>query len=300
MTSALTATHPAALLTGGAARWPCTASFAPTAAATSPPLAARGGPNIEGLKGGRQHPFGATRPANAAATRGMRPIRAGPLGRYSGGREGGGPLMRTSILYDRMKTLRAKDKDPAEDQAIVPSICVDSAKRQTPSAKDYPALIEHLLSTPAEEMKFEGIRCSHLLTPVFLAHIAAQVARRAGGCAGLGTIAALQALDSWVRVTREGLDAADPDEVPAPAHTPPITTAGDKLSALLSAAGGGVDVLRCAIVELARAREIDDALLTLLSENAYRARVGGDYERGSFLTKVAEVCIREKNAASEQ
>jgi len=59
-------------------------------------------------------------------------------------------------------------------------------------------------------------------------------------------------------------------------------------------------VLRCAIVELARAREIDDALLTLLSENAYRARVGGDYERGSFLTKVAEVCIREKNAASEQ
>lgn len=52
--------------------------------------------------------------------------------------------------------------------------------------------------------------------------------------------------------------------------------------------------------KLARAGEIDDVLLVMLRSNADNASSSGDDGRANFLYKLADVCVREKKAASEE
>lgn len=54
---------------------------------------------------------------------------------------------------------------------------------------------------------------------------------------------------------------------------------------------------RGAIIELARAGEVDDVLLVMINSNGDNARDSGDPGRANFLYKLAEVCVREKKAA---
>ena len=59
----------------------------------------------------------------------------------------------------------------------------------------------------------------------------------------------------------------------------------------------GVDALRDEIVDMAEKKEVDDALMAILTGNAANAEAEGDQGRAKFLYKVAEVCLREKKNA---
>ena len=63
---------------------------------------------------------------------------------------------------------------------------------------------------------------------------------------------------------------------------------------MMAAAANGVDALRAEIVRMAEAREVDDALMAILTGNAANAEAEGDDGRAKFLYKIAEVCLREK------
>ena len=62
---------------------------------------------------------------------------------------------------------------------------------------------------------------------------------------------------------------------------------------------GAINVLleAGARVDLAKAGEVDDVLVSLLQSNALNAEEAGDDGRAKFLRKVAEVCVRERSAA---
>ena len=72
---------------------------------------------------------------------------------------------------------------------------------------------------------------------------------------------------------------------------------GEKFDILMTCAASGVDALRNAIIDLAKAGEVDDVLVSLLQSNALNAEEAGDDGRAKFLRKVAEVCVRERSAA---
>eukprot|EP00740_Mantoniella_antarctica_P008326 CAMPEP_0181381040 /NCGR_PEP_ID=MMETSP1106-20121128/19897_1 /TAXON_ID=81844 /ORGANISM="Mantoniella antarctica, Strain SL-175" /LENGTH=282 /DNA_ID=CAMNT_0023500173 /DNA_START=148 /DNA_END=992 /DNA_ORIENTATION=+ len=233
----------------------------------------------------RQATLGASRRGRAASTPRGRSARAGPPsdgngggGGGDGGAEGmggeGGEMKDTNVLYERMKALQEKeaaetsalvDAAVEQDQAVVAGIRGDAAERQTPAVGDFPALIEHLLSTPMEAMENEGVRCGPLLTKVFQAHIAAQM-RRASATGPMGdeVVAELQALEVWVHEARE--KQADRDDAmrrrtqsaerranpvednqeerdvsgtraPAPEYPTPVMTVSDKFRILMTAAG---------------------------------------------------------------
>ena len=181
-----------------------------------------------------------------------------------------------------------------------------------------------------EAMDLEGVRCAPLLTKAFSAHIdlRAREAAARGDEAGDDALAELQLLASWVSEQRErqeerddaarrrqrqtrqtgggggsgGTDAAvasndesTHDRVRGSVSFPtPLRTAGDKFASLMAAAADGVDALRAEIVSMAEAREVDDALMAILTGNAANAEAEGDDGRAKFLYKIAEVCLREK------
>ena len=180
-------------------------------------------------------------------------------------------------------------------------------------------MVEHLLSTPVEAMDYEGVRCGPLLTKGFVDYIASEMrAASAQGPAGEDALVELQALEQWVAMARDkqaarddalrrrkAMAERDPAASPAdqftpsssPAYPTPVKTVGEKFRILMASAANGVDALRGAIIELARAGEIDESLLALLQANADNARAADDDGRANFLAKVREVCIREDKAA---
>ena len=132
----------------------------------------------------------------------------------------------------------------------------------------------------------------------------------------------LQALEEWVMVARERQSERDdnarrakaieenggeaPLVVPinANANSDPSSSdstskfnTGEKFDILMTCAASGVDALRNAIIDLAKAGEVDDVLVSLLQSNALNAEEAGDDGRAKFLRKVAEVCVRERSAA---
>ena len=169
-----------------------------------------------------------------------------------------------------------------------------------------------------EAMDFEGVRCAPLLTKAFSAHIdlRAREAAARGDEAGDDALAELQLLASWVSEQRErqeerddaarrrqrqtdapttgGTDAAVASNDESVSFPTPLRTAGDKFASLMAAAANGVDALRAEIVSMAEAREVDDALMAILTGNAANAEAEGDDGRAKFLYKIAEVCLREK------
>ena len=184
-----------------------------------------------------------------------------------------------------------------------------------------------------EAMDYEGVRCAPLLTKAFSAHIdlRAREAASRGTEEGDETVAELTLLAAWVTEQRErqeerddaerrrrlqskqsseGVNASEPvvntdspetvtsDPVSYPT---PLRTAGDKFAVLTAAASRGVDALRDEIVDMAKKKEVDDALMAILTGNAANAEAEGDEGRAKFLYKVAEVCLREKkNAGSDR
>jgi hypothetical protein len=208
-------------------------------------------------------------------------------------------------------------------------------KKTKIAAGAFDALIEHILSTPMEAMDYEGVRCAPLLTKAFSAHIdlRAREAASRGTEEGDETVAELTLLAAWVTEQRErqeerddaerrrrlqskqsseGVNASDasnvhtdsPETVTSdePVSYPtPLRTAGDKFAVLMAAASRGVDALRDEIVDMAEKKEVDDALMAILTGNAANAEAEGDEGRAKFLYKVAEVCLREKkNAGSDR
>lgn len=172
-----------------------------------------------------------------------------------------------------------------------------------------------------EAMDFEGVRCAPLLTKAFSAHVdlRAREAAARGDEAGDDALAELQLLASWVSEQRErqeerddaarrrqrqtddgggGTNAAggtdDFSKSGSVSFPTPLRTAGDKFASLMAAAANGVDALRAEIVSMAEAREVDDALMAILTGNAANAEAEGDDGRAKFLYKIAEVCLREK------
>ena len=175
-----------------------------------------------------------------------------------------------------------------------------------------------------EAMDLEGVRCAPLLTKAFSAHIdlRAREAAARGDEAGEDALAELQLLASWVSEQRErqeerddaarrrqisqtndgggGTDAAGGTDdfskrkSGSVSFPTPLRTAGDKFASLMAAAANGVDALRAEIVSMAEAREVDDALMAILTGNAANAEAEGDDGRAKFLYKIAEVCLREK------
>ena len=203
-------------------------------------------------------------------------------------------------------------------------------KKTKIAAGAFDALIEHILSTPMEAMDYEGVRCAPLLTKAFSAHIdlRAREAASRGTEEGDETVAELTLLAAWVTEQRErqeerddaerrrrlqskqsseGVNASEPvvntdspetvtsDPVSYPT---PLRTAGDKFAVLMAAAARGVDALRDEIVDMAKKKEVDDALMAILTGNAANAEAEGDEGRAKFLYKVAEVCLREKKNAN--
>ena len=206
-------------------------------------------------------------------------------------------------------------------------------KKKKIAAGAFDALIEHILSTPMEAMAFEGVRCSSLLTKAFSAHIdlRAREAASRGTEEGDETVAELALLAAWVTEQRErreerddaerrrrrnaskqsseGVNASDasnvntdrPETVTSDekvSYPTPLRTAGDKFAVLMAAASRGVDALRDEIVDMAEKKEVDDALMAILTGNAANAEAEGDEGRAKFLYKVAEVCLREKKNAN--
>ena len=168
-----------------------------------------------------------------------------------------------------------------------------------------------------EAMDFEGVRCAPLLTKAFSAHIdlRAREAAARGDEAGDDAVAELTLLASWVSEQRErqeerddaarrrqrqqtggggGTDAAVASNDESVSFPTPLRTAGDKFASLMAVAANGVDALRAEIVRMAEAREVDDALMAILTGNAANAEAEGDDGRAKFLYKIAEVCLREK------
>ena len=150
-----------------------------------------------------------------------------------------------------------------------------------------------------EAMDFEGVRCAPLLTKAFSAHIdlRAREAAARGDEAGDDAVAELTLLASWVSEQRErqeerddaarrrqrqqtggggGTDAAVASNDESVSFPTPLRTAGDKFASLMAAAANGVDALRAEIVRMAEAREVDDALMAILTGNAANAEAEGD------------------------
>jgi len=178
-----------------------------------------------------------------------------------------------------------------------------------------------------EAMDYEGVRCAPLLTKAFSAHIdlRAREAAARGTEEGDETVAEMTLLAAWVREQRERQEERDDAErrrslqrssegVPLPvdkkspdsprvtedvpvSYPTPLRTAGDKFQVLMAAASRGVDALRDEIVDMAEKKEVDDALMAILTGNAANAEAEGDQGRAKFLYKVAEVCLREKKNA---
>ena len=180
-----------------------------------------------------------------------------------------------------------------------------------------------------EAMDYETVRCGPLMTPEFRAHLTERIREAAArGPLGDDVLCELQALEKWTIVARErqeerddvlrrrarnaaGASSASDANVwtPAdqamvdggdafgPAGPTPVRTVGDKFRIIMAAASNGVDDLRGAIVQLARSGEIDDALVAILQGNAASAEEEGDAGRAKFMRKVAEACLREKEAA---
>jgi len=206
--------------------------------------------------------------------------------------------------------------DPLLLQKKYLSVCTYTIFARARAAGAFDALIEHILSTPMEAMDFEGVRCAPLLTKAFSAHIdlRAREAAARGDEAGDDALAELQLLASWVSEQRERQEERDDAarrrqrQTGAPttggtddfsksgsvSFPTPLRTAGDKFASLMAAAANGVDALRAEIVSMAEAREVDDALMAILTGNAANAEAEGDDGRAKFLYKIAEVCLREK------
>ena len=172
-----------------------------------------------------------------------------------------------------------------------------------------------------EAMDYEGVRCAPLLTKAFSAHIElrAREAAAKGTEDGEETLAELRLLASWVLEQRERQEERDDamrrrqknagvapndatlkEPLEPVSYPTPLRTAGDKFRALMSAAANGVDALRAEIIDMARKKEVDDALMAILTGNAANAEAEGDDGRAKFLYKIAEVCLRERvNAGFE-
>lgn len=174
-----------------------------------------------------------------------------------------------------------------------------------------------------EAMDYETVRCGPLMTKEFVDHIKLrQQSYASRGPAGEEPLVELQALEEWVMVARERQSERDdnarrakaieenggeaPLVVPINANSDSSDSSsessskfntGEKFDILMTCAASGVDVLRNAIIDLAKAGEVDDVLVSLLQSNALNAEEAGDDGRAKFLRKVAEVCVRERSAA---
>ena len=173
-----------------------------------------------------------------------------------------------------------------------------------------------------EAMDYETVRCGPLMTKEFVDHIKLRQQTYASrGPAGEEPLVELQALEEWVMVARERQSERDdnarrakaieanggeaPLVVPINANAANSDSSessskfntGEKFDILMTCAASGVDALRNAIIDLAKAGEVDDVLVSLLQSNALNAEEAGDDGRAKFLRKVAEVCVRERSAA---
>ena len=170
-----------------------------------------------------------------------------------------------------------------------------------------------------EAMDYETVRCGPLMTKEFVDHIKLRQQTYASqGPAGEEPLVELQALEEWVMVARERQSERDDNARRAKAieanggEAPLVINAnansdssemtskfntGEKFDILMTCAASGVDALRNAIIDLAKAGEVDDVLVSLLQSNALNAEEAGDDGRAKFLRKVAEVCVRERSAA---
>ena len=172
-----------------------------------------------------------------------------------------------------------------------------------------------------EAMDYETVRCGPLMTKEFVDHIKLRQQTYASqGPAGAEPLVELQALEEWVMVARERQSERDdnarrakaieanggeaPLVVPINANANSDSSdssskfdTGEKFEILMTCAANGVDALRNAIIDLAKAGEVDDVLVSLLQSNALNAEEAGDDGRAKFLRKVAEVCVRERFAA---
>lgn len=195
-----------------------------------------------------------------------------------------GAPQRGLISKSLVKQRVARDKEFAK---AVERVASDEQKaamlrrtsRNPPEAGQHPELVEFFLDTPAEDMEFEVARCRPLCTQEFFRDLDAMLGEaRFGNAANQidgepdeDRVAELETLRTYLEEAVEAIDAA----------VRATSTAADRMKQLLEAKDK-----RAAILALAEANEIDQALVDLLQTNADAAREAGQEAAATFMEKV--------------
>jgi hypothetical protein len=189
-------------------------------------------------------------------------------------------LINKSLVKQRV----ARDKEFAK---AVERVASDEQKaamlrrtsRSPPEQGQHAELVEFFLDTPAEDMEFEVARCRPLCTADFFRDLDAMLGEARFGNAGNAIdgepdedrVAELETLRTYLEEAVEAIDAA----------VKATSTAADRMKQLLEAKDK-----RAAILALAEANQVDQALVDLLQTNADAAREAGQEAAAVFMEKV--------------
>jgi hypothetical protein len=191
-------------------------------------------------------------------------------------------LINKSLVKQRV----ARDKEFAKAVERVASdeqkaAMLRRASRTPPAAGEHAELVEFFLDTQADDMEFEVARCRPLCTADFFRDLDAMLGEARFGNAGNAIdgepdedrVAELETLRQYLEEAVEAIDRA----------VKATSTAADRMKTLLEAKDK-----KQAILALAEANLIDQALVDLLQTNADAARQAGQEQAAVFMEKVKQ------------
>jgi hypothetical protein len=197
-----------------------------------------------------------------------------------------GAPQRGLISKSLVKQRVARDKEFAKAVERVASdeqkaAMLRRASRTPPEAGQHAELVEFFLDTPAEDMEFEVARCRPLCTADFFRDLDSMLGEaRFGNAANQidgepdeDRVAELDTLRQYLEEAVEAIDKA----------VKATSTAADRMKQLLEAKDK-----KAAILALAQANQIDQALVDLLQTNADAARGAGQEQAAVFMEKVKQ------------
>jgi len=186
-------------------------------------------------------------------------------------------LVKQRVAQDK-EFAKAVERVASDEQKVA---MLRRTSRSPPAAGEHAELVEFLLDTPTEDMEFEVARCRPLCTPEFFRDLDAMLGQARFGTAGNALedgvppdedrVAELETLRTYLEEAVEAVDRA----------VRATSTAAERMRALLEAKDK-----RAAILALAEANQVDQALVDLLQSNADAAREAGQEAAAVFMEKV--------------
>lgn len=194
-----------------------------------------------------------------------------------------GHIERRLFEKQLQKDKALKKKLEEETQKMREELLAKRAEREEkglPKPGEHAAIVEYLMETETEEMRFEVARIKNCLDDAWFAYVEdeARAAKfDATATARADTAPELEALMLVVRAELEALEAA------AARLSSPV----DKLRALFQSKDKKQHIL-----DMAGRNEIDAAFIDLMLENISAAEHAGNEQAADFMRKLADLCKR--------